>query len=95
VRFSRYLTRHKATDSTPALKNKYNKTGEDSRYQGTLLGNDADPQGITIVGGPVASIQEWNNLLRSQTVSPQLSGPESSAFSSAPLTPMDDAPGDE
>jgi transcription initiation factor TFIID subunit 3 len=77
------------------MKNKYNKTGEDSRYQGTLLGKEADQQNIAIVGGPVGSIHEWDNQLRSRMTSPKPSHPASSFVSTSPLTPMDDAFGDE
>jgi len=85
----------KEADFSPAMKKKHNKTGEDSRYQGTLLGKEADQQTITIVGGPVASIHEWDNQLRSRTVSPQVLTPGSSFISSAPLTPMDHTFGDD
>jgi transcription initiation factor TFIID subunit 3 len=81
----------KEADFLPALKTKYNKTGDDSRYQGTMLGKEADLHTITIVGGPVGSIHEWTEQLRSKTVSPRLSSPASSGISSAPLTPMNDA----
>jgi len=83
-------------DILPALKNKYTKTGDDSRYQGTLLGKEADPQIVTIVGGPVGSIHEWGTKLRSKAVVPQLSSPAySGILSSAPLTPMDETFGNE
>jgi transcription initiation factor TFIID subunit 3 len=76
----------------PALKNRYNKTGEDLRYQGTLLGKEAEPHAITIVGGPASSIQEWGEQLRSRTISPRLSSSASVVTSSgSPLTPMDDS----
>jgi transcription initiation factor TFIID subunit 3 len=83
-------------DLLPALKNKYNKTGEDSRYRGTLLGKEADPQPVTIVGGPAGSIHEWGTKLRSRAMVPQLSSPAySGILSSAPLTPMDETFGRE
>ena len=85
------MTDKRKADFFPALKQKHNKTGDDSRYQGTLLGKEADQQVITIVGGPVGSIHEWSEQLRSKTISPQLSSPASSGISSAPLTPMNDA----
>lgn len=82
-------------DFATVLKKKHNKTGEDSRYQGTLLGKDADQQNITIVGGPIATIQEWGDQLRSRTVSPQLSSSDLSATNTSPLTPVGDNFGDQ
>lgn len=78
-------------NSPTALKKKFNKNGEDSRYQGTLLGKEADLGPVTIVGGSVGSIHEWNNQVKSKIVSRHMSSPLSSTFSSVPVTPMDDA----
>ena len=72
-----------------ALKKKHSKMGEESRYQGTVLGKDTEGQLVTIVGGPVGSITDWGSRLRSRTVSPARASPASSGISSAPLTPMD------
>ncbi len=80
------------TDSLLALKKKNNKIGDDSRYQGTTLGKEAEQMTVPIVGGAVASIHEWDNLLRVRALSVQLSSPSSpGSLSSAPATPMDDA----
>lgn len=73
-----------------ALKKKHSKTGEESRYQGSLLGKDADEQNVVIVGGQAGSIQEWGTQMRSRTISPAGATPASSGISSAPLTPMDE-----
>lgn len=92
-KFLSCLAALKEADCSPALKKKYNKAGDDARYQGTLLGKEAEQQTINIVGGPVGSILEWHNQLRSRTVSSQVSSPGSSGISSAPLTPMEEALG--
>ena len=78
-------------DSHAALKKKHSKTGEESRYQGTILGKDADEQMVAIVGGPVGSISEWGRQLRSKVIIPaEAATTPSSAISSLPLTPMDE-----
>lgn len=46
-----------------ALKKKHSKTGEESRYQGTVLGIPAEEKPLIIEGGPVESIQEWTAKL--------------------------------
>jgi len=43
-----------------ALKKKHSKTGEESRYQGTALGKDAESQKVSIVGGP-GTLAEWRS----------------------------------
>ncbi|KAF7502589.1 hypothetical protein GJ744_005454 [Endocarpon pusillum] len=80
-------------DYVTALKKKNNTIGDDSRYQGTTLGKEAEQATVPIVGGPVGSIHEWYSLLRSRAVSVQLSSPSSpGSLSSVPATPtMDDA----
>lgn len=42
-----------------ALKKKHSKTGEESRYQGTVLGIPAEDRPIVIEGGAFESIQAW------------------------------------
>lgn len=73
-----------------ALKKKHSKTGEESRYQGSVLGKDADGQNVVVVGGQFGSISEWGAQVRSQAVSAAQRTPASSGISSAPLTPMDE-----
>lgn len=86
-----------------AIKKKHSKTGEESRFQGTLLGKDADLQQVTIVGGPASSMAEWTRLALSRnTSSPrphshqasqahtdEAATPASSGISSAPPTPSE------
>jgi len=82
-------------DYLTALKKKHSKTGEESRYQGTVLGKELELQTVTIVGGPAASIAEWtqNSLSRPQTSSPHdedaaAATPATSGISSAPPSPI-------
>lgn len=85
-------------DYVTALKKKHSKTGEESRYQGSVLGKDADAQPVAIVGSTTSSITGWAKALRSahaaQTsvagATAVLDSPATSGFSSAPPTPLDD-----
>lgn len=47
-------------DYLTVLKKKHSKTGEESRFQGTVLGKAAEDRPIKIEGGPVESLAEWN-----------------------------------
>ncbi|MCJ1231313.1 hypothetical protein MMC12_007990 [Toensbergia leucococca] len=53
-------------DFLTALKKKHSKTGEESRYQGTVLGKLAEERPVRIEGGQVESIQAWEARLREQ-----------------------------
>lgn len=53
-----------------ALMKKHSKTGVESRYQGTVLGQPAEARPVRIEGGPVETIQEW--VLRTQQRSAKL-----------------------
>ncbi len=48
-----------------ALKKKHSKTGEESRYQGTVLGKSADEHPIVIEGG-AESIKDWSMRIKSK-----------------------------
>lgn len=61
---------HKATDGTwvegdlkedylAALKKKHSKTGDEGKFQGTMLGIQAEDRSVEIEGGPFKSIGEW------------------------------------
>ncbi|OCT49365.1 Bromodomain associated DNA binding protein [Cladophialophora carrionii] len=82
-------------DYLSALKKRHSKTGEESRYQGTVLGKDTEPQSVAIVGGPAASIAEWTNQSLASVRSSGLrlgedaATPATSGISSAPLTPIE------
>ena len=42
------------------LKKKHSKTGEESRYQGTVIGKPADEGIVLVEGGDVDSIEAWS-----------------------------------
>lgn len=46
-------------DYLTAMKKKHAKTGEESRFQGTVLGIPAEDRPVKIEGGPVESLYEW------------------------------------
>ncbi|PIG80294.1 Bromodomain associated domain protein [Aspergillus arachidicola] len=52
-------------DYLTVLKKKHSKTGEESRYAGTVLGKNAEEHPIVIEGG-APSIQEWGSQVRSR-----------------------------
>ncbi|KAK2748787.1 hypothetical protein FQN57_000368 [Myotisia sp. PD_48] len=52
-------------DYLTALKKKHSKTGEESRFQGTVLGKSAEPHPIVIEGG-TESIQAWGKQIQSR-----------------------------
>ena len=70
------------------LKKKHSKTGEESRYQGTVLGKSADEKPVCIEGGHVESIQAWEarlrerGLIRKNNIVRELSSAVASADSS-------------
>lgn len=73
------------------MKKKHSKTGEESRFQGTVLGKDAEPHRVVIEGG-AESIQEWAAQHRSRESS-QTAGtrPSSTPMSSvASMSPPED-----
>jgi len=51
-----------------ALKKKHSKTGEESRFQGTVLGKPAEDREIKIEGGPVESIEAWQDGIRQRSL---------------------------
>ncbi|KAE8358843.1 hypothetical protein BDV27DRAFT_137028 [Aspergillus caelatus] len=68
-------------DYLTVLKKKHSKTGEESRYAGTILGKNAEEHPIVIEGG-APSIQEWGTQVRSRA--PYFAESDSSGVSSAP-----------
>lgn len=73
-------------DYLTVLKKKHSKTGEESRYAGTVLGKDAEEHPIIIEGGRAASIGEW--ALQVKTSEPY-DDSMSSAISSVPSSLSD------
>lgn len=69
-------------DYLTALKKKHSKTGEESRYAGTVLGKSGEEHPVILEGG-APSIREWGAQVRSRApVSPGAS--DTSGVSSAP-----------
>ncbi|CAJ0546165.1 Ff.00g096380.m01.CDS01 [Fusarium sp. VM40] len=59
-----------ATDYLNALKKKHSKTGEDAKYNGTILGRGHDTGEIQVEGGPETTITEWISNRASPQSSP-------------------------
>ena len=49
------------------LKKKHSKTGEESRYQGTVIGKPADEGVVLVEGGDVDSIEAWSAKMYQQS----------------------------
>lgn len=67
-------------DFLTVLKKKHSKTGEESRYAGTLLGKSAEDHPVVIEGG-APSIRDWGTQVKSRT--PDFAESDSSGVSSA------------
>jgi transcription initiation factor TFIID subunit 3 len=65
------------------MKKKHSKTGEESRYQGTVLGKSAEEHPIVIEGG-AESINSWGKQVRSRAEEAIVADSSSSAMSSVP-----------
>ncbi|KAL8630232.1 hypothetical protein Q9189_004074 [Teloschistes chrysophthalmus] len=79
-------------DFLTALKKKHNKTGEVSRFQGTVLGTYAEDKPIRIEGGPIETIQDWSARVTklSQEGHTPSSGQPNSVLTSAMSSPLSD-----
>lgn len=75
-----------------ALKKKHSKTGEESRYQGTVIGIPADGATVQIEGGDVESIQAWSARMhrRSQIGDGSTSERKCSAIATTESSPLSD-----
>lgn len=69
-----------------ALKKKHSKTGEESRFQGTILGKSAEERPIVIEGG-AESIKAWTDKVRARAQTSEHSTPTISSLSSNISTP--------
>ncbi|KAI9657742.1 MAG: hypothetical protein M1821_002918 [Bathelium mastoideum] len=80
-------------DYLTVLKKKHSKTGEESRYQGTVLGKAADDRPIRIEGGPAETVQDWYRNVRERS---RTKSPERELASDSPLSALneDEAPTD-
>ncbi|KXJ95513.1 hypothetical protein Micbo1qcDRAFT_200903 [Microdochium bolleyi] len=52
------------TDYLSALKKKHNKTDQDSKYAGTILGKSIDHGEVPVEGGPLDSLAAWEQMMR-------------------------------
>ncbi|KAL8984953.1 MAG: hypothetical protein Q9177_004568 [Variospora cf. flavescens] len=79
-------------DFLTVLKKKHNKTGESSRFQGTVLGSSAEDKSLRIEGGPSESLQDWSANLGRQyrTHRSSISRQPSSALTSTVSSPLTD-----
>lgn len=75
------------------LKKKHSKTGEESRFQGTVLGIPAEGKPVIIEGGPFESIQAWEAMMRGNNSKkkPPLTSPATpiDSAASSPLTEIE------
>ncbi|KAL9599993.1 MAG: hypothetical protein Q9219_003462 [cf. Caloplaca sp. 3 TL-2023] len=74
-------------DFLSVLKKKHNKTGESSRFHGTVLGTFAEDKPVRIEGGPSESLQDWAASL-GQRHPDKASRRPSSALTSTVSTPL-------
>lgn len=70
-------------DYLTALKKKHSKTGEESRYAGTILGKGAEEHPVLIEGG-LPSIQEWAAQMHARASKNHGMDSDTSGVSSAP-----------
>ena len=52
-----------------ALKKKHNKTDQDSKYAGTILGKSIDHGEVPVEGGPFESLAAWEQMMRNKASS--------------------------
>ena len=64
-------------DYLTVLKKKHSKTGEESRFQGTVLGKQAEDRPVKIEGGPVETLAEWNARMHERSALQQETTAES------------------
>ncbi|GAP83491.1 putative bromodomain associated domain protein [Rosellinia necatrix] len=60
----------KPSDYLDALKRKHNKTDQDSKYAGTILGRSIDHGEVLIEGGPDTSLAAWAARMREASLRP-------------------------
>lgn len=72
-----------------AIKKKHSKTAEDSKFEGTMLGKDADLQPVSIAGGSIETLSQWNAARLNGGYLTRSTSPPGSAISSALSTPVD------
>ncbi|KAI9760723.1 MAG: hypothetical protein M4579_001461 [Chaenotheca gracillima] len=67
------------------LKKKHNKTGEESRFQGTVLGKAIDDRPVRIEGGTVGSIEEWMSAQARESQARSAAAAEAAALKRAKM----------
>jgi transcription initiation factor TFIID subunit 3 len=77
-----------ANKSLAAMKKKHSKTGEESRFQGTVLGKEAEARPVKIDGGP-ESLQEWHERVRERSA--KLNASRAGNGYTAPLPSTEDS----
>ncbi|KAI0907132.1 hypothetical protein F4823DRAFT_35630 [Ustulina deusta] len=58
------------SDYLDALKRKHNKTDQDSKYAGTILGRSIDHGDVLVEGGPDTSLAAWAARMREASLRP-------------------------
>ena len=71
-----------------ALKNKYNKGGDETKFQGTMLGNPIDYKAIAIEGSLRGGIEAWEKAAKQLGQSPPPQSVASQSVSSLPSSPV-------
>lgn len=56
-----------ADDFLTTLKRKHGKVGDDSKWQGTVLGRSSEDRDVVVEGGPVLRIQDWRPRKRHES----------------------------
>ncbi|KAI5920014.1 hypothetical protein F4810DRAFT_451812 [Camillea tinctor] len=64
------------TDYLDALKRKHNKTDQDSKYAGTILGKSTDHGEVLIEGGAETSLAAWAQKMHDAALRPPQPSPE-------------------
>ncbi|KAI2635489.1 hypothetical protein GGS21DRAFT_516151 [Xylaria nigripes] len=64
------IVEERPSDYLDALKRKHNKTDQDSKYVGTILGRSIDHGEVLIEGGPDTSIAAWAARMREASLRP-------------------------
>ncbi|KAI1436676.1 hypothetical protein GGR50DRAFT_649020 [Xylaria sp. CBS 124048] len=64
------IVEERPSDYLDALKRKHNKTDQESKYAGTILGRSIDHGEVLIEGGPDTSIAAWRARMRAASLRP-------------------------
>ncbi|KAI1828721.1 hypothetical protein F4861DRAFT_15591 [Xylaria intraflava] len=64
------IVEERPSDYLDALKRKHNKTDQESKYAGTILGRSIDHGEVLIEGGPDTSLAAWATRMREASLRP-------------------------